>query len=95
MGESTTFHCDECGYESKEIRWGVSVVDPRVRFMPAKCSRCREYVEVDLTGADLCVDEFRCRTCGAEVTFIDKATAYGCPKCPSPTIKLRQGPAYW
>lgn len=95
MGESTTFHCDRCGYTSQEIRWGVSVADPRRRFMPAMCTHCKAYVEVDLTGADLCVDEFRCVVCGSEVTFIDKATSYGCPKCAGPNIRLRQGPAYW
>ena len=95
MGEWTTFHCDACGYESQEIRWGVSVADPRRRFMPAQCMSCKTYVEVDLTGADLCVDEFLCQTCGAEVSFIDKATSYGCPKCGNANVKLRQGASYW
>lgn len=95
MGESTTFQCDECGYESQEIRWGVSVLDPRRRFMPALCMKCRTYVEVDLTNADLCVDKFHCAACGTEVTFIDRATSYGCPRCKSPNMKLRQGPDYW
>ena len=95
MGESTTFHCDVCGHVSQEIRWGVSVVDPRRRFMPAQCMSCKTYVEVDLTGADLCVDEFLCQVCGNEVTFIDKATSYGCPKCSNPNVRLRQGPSYW
>ena len=40
MGEYTTFVCRECGYTADRIRWGVSVNDPRKRFMPANCVEC-------------------------------------------------------
>ncbi|MHB0978541.1 MAG: hypothetical protein ACYC5Q_00415 [Thermoleophilia bacterium] len=95
MGESTIFHCDSCGYESRQIRWGVSVLDPRRRFMPAHCMRCKTYVEVNLTGADILVDEFTCPHCEGEVFFIERSDAYGCPQCGSPNLRLRQGPTYW
>ena len=94
MGESTTFHCDVCNYESQEIRWGVSVVDPRRRFMPALCMSCKTYVEVDLTGADLLVDEFTCLKCGRELFFLEKAASYTCPKCKAHDMQLEQGD-YW
>jgi predicted RNA-binding Zn-ribbon protein involved in translation (DUF1610 family) len=95
MGESTSFCCDHCGYESASIRWGVSMVDPRRRFMPAFCFSCRTYVEVDLTGADILVDEFTCPTCGGLLEFISKGDSYPCPKCGGHGLTLRQGAAYW
>ncbi len=95
MGESTTFTCDSCGYESRQIRWGVSATDPRRRFMPAHCMTCKAYVEIDLTGADIMVDEFRCSTCDSEVFFVDKGDSYGCPRCGAAGLKLRQGASYW
>jgi hypothetical protein len=95
VGESTTFHCEACGYESGSIRWGVSVQDPRRRFMPGHCLSCKDYVEVDLTGADLLTDEFLCQECGSEVFFIEEAESYCCPRCGAPGVHMRQGPAYW
>jgi predicted RNA-binding Zn-ribbon protein involved in translation (DUF1610 family) len=95
MGESTVFHCESCGYESLEIRWGVSVTDPRRRFMPAHCMHCKTYVEVDLTAADILVDEFLCPTCGTEVFFVQRSDSYGCPRCGHPGVRLRQGAEYW
>jgi hypothetical protein len=62
MGEFTTFECRECGYRAEQIRWGVSMRDPRIRFMPAFCVECKTICEVDLTGADIMVDEFNCLT---------------------------------
>lgn len=95
MGESTTFHCGSCGYESAPIRWGVSMQDPRRRFMPAFCHTCHEYVEVDLTGADLLVDEFNCGRCGSHVFFVDKSESYSCPRCGIVGVHMCQGPSYW
>lgn len=95
MGESTIFQCATCGYESPTIRWGVSMEDPRRRFMPAECLSCRSYVEVDLTGADLVVDRLSCGACGAPVFFIEKAETYACPRCASHHVRIRQGPGYW
>jgi predicted RNA-binding Zn-ribbon protein involved in translation (DUF1610 family) len=95
MGESTTFLCASCGYESRAIRWGVSVLDPRRRFMPAECMNCKDYVEVDLTGADLVVDEFHCDRCGNQVFFVERAESYGCPRCGGEKVDIRQGPTYW
>ena len=95
MGESTTFSCEACGYQSAPVRWGVSMVDPRRRFMPAFCCTCRAYVEVDLTGADILVDEFACPDCGRPLEFIDKGDSYPCPKCGGHGLSLRQGAAYW
>lgn len=95
MGESTSFYCEACGYESAQIRWGVSVVDPRKRFMPAHCMHCKSYVELDLTGADMLVDEFCCPTCDSEVFFVERGDSYGCPRCGTSGVRLRQGPAYW
>jgi len=57
--------------------------------------KCKAYVEVDLTGADVMVDEFHCAQCGSEVFFVDRADSYGCPVCGSPGMKLRQGASYW
>ena len=95
MGEITTFRCTDCGYDYAAIRWGVSVTDPRRRFLPAQCLSCKEYVEVDLTGADLLVDDFFCPTCGAQVFFVERADAYACPKCGGTHVGPHQGPAYW
>jgi predicted RNA-binding Zn-ribbon protein involved in translation (DUF1610 family) len=95
MGESTVFECGSCGYESRTVRWGVGVADPRRRFLPALCLSCQDYVEVDLTGADLVVDEFACDHCGSQVFFVERAASYNCPKCGSANLQLRQGPAYW
>lgn len=95
MGESTAFRCETCGYESRGIKWGVSMVDPRRRYMPAHCMQCKDYVEVDLTGADMLIDEFRCTACGSEVFFVDKADTYGCPKCGNGNVNLVQGSTYW
>ena len=95
MGEITTFCCRDCGYESAAIRWGVSVTDPRRRYLPAHCMKCRDYVEVDLTGADLLVDDFFCANCGSQVFFVEKADSYTCPRCGGTNLSLCQGPAYW
>ena len=70
MGEYTTFECRQCGYTADRIRWCVSVDDPRRRFMPGYCVECNTIVEVDLTGADLHIDEFRCVVCGSELFFL-------------------------
>jgi predicted Zn-ribbon and HTH transcriptional regulator len=94
MGEYTTFVCRDCGYTAERVRWGVSVTDPRVRFMPAYCVECGAIVEVDLTGADLIVDEFTCVKCGCELFFLDKAQSYTCPKCKAHDMKMEQG-EYW
>ena len=69
MGEYTTFVCRECGYTADKIRWGVSANDPRKRFMPAVCVECKALTEVDLTGADILVDEFHCLTCGSQLSM--------------------------
>lgn len=95
MGESTTFYCEACGYASRQVRWGVSVLDPRRRYMPGRCPQCATYVEVDLTGADILVDSFTCPFCGSDVFFVEKGESYGCPKCGRPDVKMRQGPSYW
>jgi predicted RNA-binding Zn-ribbon protein involved in translation (DUF1610 family) len=95
MGESTVFLCTSCGYESRAIRWGVSMLDPRRRYMPAECLSCKSYVEVDLTGADLVVDDFHCCDCGSQVFFVEKADAYACPRCGSHSTHLTQGSSYW
>ncbi len=95
MGESTVFYCESCGYESLEIRWGVSVTDPRRRFMPAHCMHCKTYVEVDLTAADILVDQFLCPTCGTEVFVFSRFNPLGCPRCGHPGVRLRQGAEYW
>jgi DNA-directed RNA polymerase subunit RPC12/RpoP len=94
MGEYTTFVCRECGYTADRIRWGVSVNDPRKRFMPAMCVECKTIAEVDLTGADIMCDEFPCLKCGAEMFFLEKAQSYVCPKCKAKDMKLIQG-EYW
>ncbi|NLG66251.1 MAG: 30S ribosomal protein S27ae [Actinobacteria bacterium] len=52
-------------------------------------------MEVDLTGADLLVDDFFCPTCGAQVFFVERADAYACPKCGGTHVGPHQGPAYW
>ena len=84
MGEYTTFVCRECGYTADNIRWGVSVNDPRKRFMPAVCVECKAIAEVDLTGADILVDEFHCLTCGSQLFFLEKAT-----RTPAPSARPR------
>jgi predicted RNA-binding Zn-ribbon protein involved in translation (DUF1610 family) len=94
MGEYTTFVCRDCGYTAERIRWGVSMSDPRIRFMPAYCVECGTIVEVDLTGADLMIDEFPCVKCGSELFFLDKAASYTCPKCKAHDMKMEQG-EYW
>ena len=94
MGEYTTFECRQCGYTAERIRWGVSAYDPRQRFMPGYCVECGAIVEVDLTGADLLIDEFRCVVCGCELAFLDKASSYACPKCKAEDMMLHQG-EYW
>lgn len=95
MGEWTTFQCGSCGYESRPVRWGVGVNNPSRRFMPALCPSCNEYVEVDLTGADMVVDQFTCNLCGGEVGFVERRDAYGCPRCAGPSVRLTQGIEYW
>lgn len=95
MGELTTFRCNACGYVSAAIRWGVSVQDPRRRFLPAHCGKCCSYVEIDLTGADLLVDDFFCPECGTQVFFLQEAATYSCPSCGSKEMHLIQGPSYW
>ena len=94
MGEFTTFECRECGYRAEQIRWGVSMRDPRIRFMPAFCVECKTICEVDLTGADIMVDEFTCLTCGSQLFFLEKAASYTCPKCNAHDMRLVQGD-YW
>lgn len=94
MGEYTTFECRECGYRAEGIRWGVSVLDPRRRFMPAYCVECGIIVEVDLTGADIHVDEFPCVMCGSELFFLERSSSYTCPKCKAHDMLLHQG-EYW
>ena len=91
MGEYTTFECRQCGYKADRIRWGVGVYDPRQRFMPAECGTI---VEVDMTGADIHIDEFRCVVCGVELVFLEKAASYTCPKCKAHDMLLHQG-EYW
>jgi predicted RNA-binding Zn-ribbon protein involved in translation (DUF1610 family) len=94
MGEYTTFECRQCGYTAERIRWGVSVNDPRRRFMPAYCVECGIIVEVDLTGADMHVDEFPCVMCGSELFFLERSASYSCPKCKAHDMSLHQGD-YW
>jgi predicted RNA-binding Zn-ribbon protein involved in translation (DUF1610 family) len=94
MGEYTTFECPRCGYRAERIRWGVGMTDPRVRCMPAYCVECGIITEVDMTGADIHVDEFRCIDCNSELVFLKKAESYVCPKCKAPDMDLHQG-QYW
>ena len=94
MGEYTTFECRQCGYTAERVRWGVGVHDPRQRFMPSYCVECGTIVEVDLTGADIHVDEFRCVVCGSELFFLEKSASYTCPKCKAHDMMLHQGD-YW
>ena len=91
MGEYTTFTCRECGYSAERIRWGVSVNDPRQRFMPAYCIECGTIVEVDLTGADLMVDEFTCLKCGSELFFLEKARVLHLPEVQGARHEARAG----
>ena len=95
MGEYTTFVCRECGYTADSVRWGVSVNDPRKRFMPAVCVTCKTIASVDLTGADIMVDEFHCADCGHQLFFLEKAHSYTCPKCKAKDMQLIQGGEYW
>ena len=95
MGEYTTFVCRECGYTADNVRWGVSANDPRKRFMPAVCVHCKEITSVDLTGADIMVDEFHCSTCDSQLFFLEKAQSYTCPKCKAKDMQLIQGGEYW
>ena len=94
MGEYTTFSCRSCGYSTERVRGGVSTSDPRQRFMPAYCIECATIVEVDLTGADLIMDEFTCLKCGCELFFLEKAASYTCPQCKAHDLLLTQG-EYW
>lgn len=94
MGEYTTFSCDSCGYRVERLRWGVGQNDSRQRLLPALCRECRTIVEVDLTGRDVLIDEFRCDICGAAVSFFEKGQSYCCPKCQAPDLKIRQE-GYW
>jgi Zn finger protein HypA/HybF involved in hydrogenase expression len=95
MGEYTTFVCRECGYTADNVRWGVSANDPRKRFMPAVCVQCKEITSVDLTGADIMVDEFHCSACDCQLFFLEKAQSYVCPKCKAKDMQLIQGGEYW
>jgi len=63
--------------------------------MPAHCMTCKAYVEVDLTGADILVDEFTCSACGSEVFFVERSDSYACPVCGRAGMRLRQGASYW
>jgi predicted RNA-binding Zn-ribbon protein involved in translation (DUF1610 family) len=94
MGEYTVFTCPDCGYHSDELRWGVGKDNPRIRFLPAHCSKCASFTEVELTGHDVLVDRFTCSQCEAEVTFFEHIESYECPRCGSHKIKLRQS-GYW
>jgi DNA-directed RNA polymerase subunit RPC12/RpoP len=94
MGEYTTFECRRCGYRAERIRWGVSVRDPRQRFMPAYCVECGVIVEVDLTDADIHVDDFTCVLCGTELVFLERSRSYTCPKCKAHDLLMHQG-EYW
>lgn len=94
MGEYTTFACSSCGYRVERIRWGVGLNDPRVRLLPALCPECHTIIEVELTGRDLLVDEFRCELCQALVSFFEKGQSYRCPKCQAPDLAIRQE-GYW
>lgn len=94
VGEYTTFSCDSCGYRVERIRWGVGLTDPRQRLLPALCPECRTIVEVDLTGRDVLIEEFRCGVCGVLVSFFEKGRSYHCPECQAPDLKIRQE-GYW
>lgn len=90
LGEYTTFSCSACGYSAEHIRWGVGVTDPRVRFLPGRCDRCREIIEVELTGRDPLIEEFRCRRCNSLIFFFEKGQSYGCPRCGTPNLRILQ-----
>ena len=60
MGEYTTFVCRECGYTADRIRWGVSVYDPRKRFMPAYCVESQALIVESTSPAPTSFDEFHC-----------------------------------
>lgn len=94
MGETTVFSCDSCGYRTAEIRWGAGSVDPRIRFLPALCRRCREIVEIDLTGRDILIETFTCPACSGQVAFFDQAQTFVCPRCGAPDLRLKQC-NYW
>ena len=94
MGEYTTFMCRECGYTADRIRWGVSVNDPRKRFMPAMCVECKAIAEVDLTGADIMIDEFNCLKCGSQLFFLEKAHVVHLPEVQGQRHEAMQG-EYW
>lgn len=94
MGEFTVFECPDCGYNSDKIRWGVGSNDPRIRFLPAHCSNCDIFVEVELTGRDILTEIFTCSRCDAAVTFSEHAESYECPRCGSRHITMKQA-GYW
>lgn len=94
MGEYTIFACPDCGYESERLRWGVGKDNPRIRFLPAHCSKCAIFIEVELTDHDILVDHFTCPGCQSEVAFSEHVESYECPQCGSRKIGLQQA-GYW
>ena len=94
MGEYTTFECRECGYTAERIRWGVSVNDPRQRFMPALLRGVQAIVEVDLTGADIHDRRVPLRRVRQRAVLPREGASYTCPKCKAHDMMLHQG-EYW
>lgn len=94
MGEYTIFECPDCGYASDRIRWGVGSSDPRVRFLPAHCSNCEIFTEVELTGRDIFTETFTCSRCDGDVAFSKHVESYECPRCGSKRIGMRLE-GYW
>ena len=94
MGENSIFECRSCGYKTPIVRWGVSVNDPRQRFMPALCLHCAAIIEVDLTGRDILVERFTCPDCGSGIIFFERSQSYNCPRCQAPDLTINQE-GYW
>lgn len=94
MGEYTTFTCSGCGYRAQRIRWGAGQADPRIRFLPALCTRCRNIIEVELTGRDVLVETFYCGKCSSPVLFFEKGESHECPRCKAPNLGIEQK-GYW
>lgn len=94
MGEYTEFRCRVCGYHTEKVRWGAGQNDARIRFLPAFCYKCRNIVEVELTGRDVLMEKFTCSNCESQVFFLKKGKAYDCPRCGATNLQIVQE-GYW
>ena len=91
------FYVPGCPMDNQEFKRILSaILTGQHPFIPefAVCVECKALTEVDLTGADILVDEFHCLTCGSQLFFLEKAYSYTCPKCRAKDMQLIQG-EYW